>query len=498
MKHSFPLLLIFLLLFVFGPVAAQQHNLKAPTNCRYAKGPVPANYIACGACEKDKEKDKDARDEENRKRELAKPKYSALAVDRKNGFYYGWSYDYRTLAEAEQKALLECEKRGGDCSIVLSFSGAGCAAYRTISGTVGTAFGWGIAASKEEADAIATRECLERSEGKTPSNFVWACNSTTTAPLKEIYNAKDEIGGTEFKGKLGSTHTVAFSPDGKKLATGSGAYVRLWSYPSMKLLREMKSNDKYRGSITAVAFSPDGKTLASGENNEVKLWEVSTGKLIRVLGKHDYEVPGLSFSPDGKLLATGGEFSRDKGKIWDLATGNVIHELSGHEFGIRSTPFSPDGKTVATVSVDGSFKFWNAATGSLLRTMTATNEQLMEGEFSPDGKTFVTIAFDGDNSVKLWNVATGSLIRNFGSHDGYLGYAVNFYMGSDKIISAGYNDTMIIWDVQTGSRLATMSDTNIWRLAVAPDGTVAAAGVRGIQLWEPDGSGGLRKAKTIE
>ncbi len=126
----------------------------------------------------------------------AKPlitKYGALAIDRNNGFYFGWSYDYKTLAEAETKAIEECKKKGGNCSVVLSFSGTGCAAYRTIDGSVGTAYGWGIAKTKAEADVIATKECLKRSNGKPANNFVWSCNSANSGNLKEIFNASEEI-----------------------------------------------------------------------------------------------------------------------------------------------------------------------------------------------------------------------------------------------------------------------------------------------------------------
>lgn len=125
----------------------------------------------------------------------AQTKYGALAVDRENGFYYGFSFDQPNRAEAEKRAVAECNKRGGSCTIVLTFSGPGCAAYRTISGNVGTAFGWGVAKTKEAADEIATKEALKRSGGVQPTNFVWACNSAPGAQLKEIYNASPEITG---------------------------------------------------------------------------------------------------------------------------------------------------------------------------------------------------------------------------------------------------------------------------------------------------------------
>jgi hypothetical protein len=120
-------------------------------------------------------------------------KYGALAIDRSNGFFFGWSANCSSLNEAEKKALEECSKKGGICTVVLSYSGTGCAAYRFITGNVGTGFGWGLAKTKEEADVIAKKECSERSFGLPAPNFVWSCNVANTNDLKEIYNAHKEI-----------------------------------------------------------------------------------------------------------------------------------------------------------------------------------------------------------------------------------------------------------------------------------------------------------------
>lgn len=116
--------------------------------------------------------------------------FAALAVDRANGFFYGWAYDNPTLAGAEQRASEECTKKGGNCSVVLSWSGVGCGAYRTINGDVGTAYGWGIARSKTEADGLATKEALKRSNGKDAPNNVYACNSGKKEKLEVIKNEK--------------------------------------------------------------------------------------------------------------------------------------------------------------------------------------------------------------------------------------------------------------------------------------------------------------------
>jgi Domain of unknown function (DUF4189) len=127
-------------------------------------------------------------------------KYGALAIDRTNGFYFGWATDCETLAEAQKIAVDACNIKGGKCTVVLSYSGTGCAAYRTIAGrNVGLAFGWGLATTKEEADLIAKKEHLIRSYGMAAPNVTYGCNSPNSGTLKLIYNASSEI--TTLPGK---------------------------------------------------------------------------------------------------------------------------------------------------------------------------------------------------------------------------------------------------------------------------------------------------------
>ena len=120
-------------------------------------------------------------------------KFGALAIDRGNGFYFGWAADCSSLSEAEKKAIEACNKKGGRCTVVLSYSGTGCAAYRFITGNVGMGYGWGLAPTREEADKKAKKECAERSYGLPAPNFVWSCNRANSGELKLIYDAHDEI-----------------------------------------------------------------------------------------------------------------------------------------------------------------------------------------------------------------------------------------------------------------------------------------------------------------
>lgn len=114
--------------------------------------------------------------------------FASLAVDRSNGFVYGWSHDQPSLNVAERSALRECNKRSNNngCSIVLAWSGGGCGAYRTIDSQLGTAYGWAIAPTRNIADALANKNALERSNGIAAPNYVWACNTSKKDQLKLI------------------------------------------------------------------------------------------------------------------------------------------------------------------------------------------------------------------------------------------------------------------------------------------------------------------------
>jgi WD40 repeat protein len=318
-----------------------------------------------------------------------------------------------------------------------------------------------------------------------------------------------------LKGHQGSIHALAFSPDGKLLASASGPLdgaVRLWDTATGKNVATFEdpwAKPDYRSHATGVAFTPDGKTLASTHEaagyTAIRLWDVRARKPLRPLGVwtgqedeiHPYYA--LAISPNRPILAAGDHAGNTD--PWDLRTRRKIATLPGLRRAndpVSALAFSADGRRLVSGSAGlaRTVSVWDLATRQRIRTM---NEDKEAGNLalalSPDGKTLAWCC-NRDEVVRLWDARSGKRTGTLRAGDGGV-LAVAFRPDGQTLASGGDDHAVTLWDVASHKRTASLGGHKSWvsALAFSPDGGLLASGSgdRTIRLWHLPLAKGLHK-----
>ena len=341
----------------------------------------------------------------------------------------------------------------------------------------------------------------------------------------------------------GGVNELAFHPGGKRLAVAGSGVVEIWDLDTATKVRDLKGHTKW---VYGVAFSPDGKTLATGGwDRTVKLWDVDAGGERSTIFAHEGFVLDLAFSPDGHNLATASE---DRSlKLWEVPSGRLLAAFHGHTDFVQAVAFRPGGREVATGSLDGSLRFWDlrasrpvvvehsgwvdawrsAATGSgssrspdVTRTAADTTKgwNPLTGEIDPAlaGSPLASppagfVAGSGlradrpprapsaswsprsaptggaggpsrskeyaTSAVVIRDATTGRVVHTLTGHSADV-VSATFSPDGRRLATASYDRTIKLWDTATGQDVFTLRGhtAGVVSLAFSPDGNLLVSG----------------------
>jgi len=282
---------------------------------------------------------------------------------------------------------------------------------------------------------------------------------------------------------------LAISPDNSTIVAGrgnqihvfdagSGTYVRTLIDPALKAPDNKPLHAAHFAIVESLACSPEGKYIASGSFQEVILWDAQTGVLRKRLGGFADRVVALGFSPNGKLLATGGGTPTQDGeiKIFDVPTGNLVTEIkNGHSDTVFGVSFSPDGTKLATCAADKFVKVFDVPSGKFVKAFEGHTHHVLDVAWKADGKVLASAG--ADNVIKVWDYDKGEQLRTFGNHNKQITRLV-FKGKTAEVLTCSGDQTVRLWNVDNGGAGTTFGGGQdyLYAVGVSPDGKVVAAG----------------------
>jgi eukaryotic-like serine/threonine-protein kinase len=309
------------------------------------------------------------------------------------------------------------------------------------------------------------------------NSVAWSPDGTRLATGSRDGTAKvwEAASGQErltLRGHAGPVYSVSWSPDGTRLAAGTGDGMgTVWEAAGGRELLTLRG---HTGLVGSVSWSPDGTRLATGSRDgTAKVWEAASSRELLTLRGHTNAVNSVPWSPDGTRLATG---SWDgTAKVWDTAGGRELLTLRGHTSWVNSVSWSPVGTQLATGSDDGTARVWDAAGGGEPLTLRGHTRLVGSVSWSPDGSRLATASEDG--TAKVWDAAGGRERLTLKGHAGPGGPA-SWSSDGTRLATGSADCTAKVWDAAGGRELLTLKGhaSVILSVSWSPDGMRLATG----------------------
>ena len=324
---------------------------------------------------------------------------------------------------------------------------------------------------------------LQVTAGASPDNdwAVWTeakivSGKVQAAPQKE---EKDKELLKNIKGHTSRIYDLAFSPNGKQLASASGDNtVRIWNIPSGNLHKVIQGHTAH---VFSVDFRGDGNRIVTGSGDRTaRVWQVNSGAQVAEFSGHTDRVLGVAFAPDGSQVAS----VSDDGtvRIWNAGNGSQTQMIEHGTAGVYAVDFHPNGRLIAVGATNGELGIWNVSNGNRAHRMTNHNRAIQKVGFSQNGSRLVSAS--ADNTVRVWNAGNGSLIQTI------QGMPVNSgaISADGFFVVSGNNGRAFIWKAGNGNRIMPLdhiSGSAVRAVAFSPNGQLVAMGGDDgvIRLW---------------
>ena len=278
--------------------------------------------------------------------------------------------------------------------------------------------------------------------------------------------------------------SLAYSPDGSRIASGDGAgAVRIWDGHTSELTAVLSG---HAGPVNGVAYSPDSSRVASaGDDGTIRIWAPYTGAETTVLSGHQDRVTAVAYSPDGSQIASGGDDGTVR--IWDPQTGTETAVLDGDSRTVLSLTYSPDGSVIASGGSEG-VRIWDARTGRETYMLNSTARWVVSIAYSPDGSQIVTVSDEG--TVHTWDAQTGAGAVGLADDAPWV-ESVAYSPDGTSIATGSRGEVVQIWDATTGAETAVFGGYagGVNAIAYSPDG-------KRIVVGSHDGAVKIRDART--